>query len=128
MPRICDGPIQPTSPSAMPQSKGPPRSAQTTVAANNHQATGGITPCTAVNAIAGLPGAQTDRENTVLVGHSAGGHLALWAAGRDRVGRHRDRRDHRSDLVPRTTEIEDVDRAGVAPPDVVVAGRADGDG
>jgi acetyl esterase/lipase len=40
----------------------------------------------AVNAIAGLPGAETDRENSVLVGHSAGGHLALWAAGRDRVG------------------------------------------
>ena len=40
----------------------------------------------AVDAIADLPIAEADTENSVLVGHSAGGHLALWAAGRDRIG------------------------------------------
>ena len=40
----------------------------------------------AVDSIAGLPMAAADKENSVLVGHSAGGHLALWAAGRDRLG------------------------------------------
>ena len=40
----------------------------------------------AVDAIADLPLADGDPESTVLVGHSAGGHLALWAAARDRIG------------------------------------------
>jgi acetyl esterase/lipase len=39
----------------------------------------------AVDAIADLPIAEADKDNSVLVGHSAGGHLALWAAGRDRI-------------------------------------------
>ena len=40
----------------------------------------------AVDAIPDLPIAEADKESSVLVGHSAGGHLALWAAGRDRLG------------------------------------------
>jgi len=39
-----------------------------------------------VDAIADLPVPEGDSEKTVLIGHSAGGHLALWAAGRDRIG------------------------------------------
>jgi acetyl esterase/lipase len=39
----------------------------------------------AMDAIAGQPITGADLENSVLVGHSAGGHLALWAAGRDRI-------------------------------------------
>jgi pimeloyl-ACP methyl ester carboxylesterase len=39
----------------------------------------------AVDAIPDLPVTGRVAGNTVLVGHSAGGHLALWAAGRDRI-------------------------------------------
>ena len=39
----------------------------------------------AVDAVEELPIAGVDRKSIVLLGHSAGGHLALWAAGRDRI-------------------------------------------
>ena len=35
-----------------------------------------------------VPGADADGWPVVLAGHSAGGHLALWAAGRHRLGPH----------------------------------------
>ncbi|WP_410586723.1 alpha/beta hydrolase family protein [Amycolatopsis sp. lyj-23] len=39
----------------------------------------------AVDALPRLTGGLARRETTVLVGHSAGGHLALWTALRDRL-------------------------------------------
>lgn len=45
--------------------------------------------CAGVDHLAALAeqGADLDLDRVVAVGHSAGGHLALWAAGRSRVGR-----------------------------------------
>lgn len=40
----------------------------------------------ALDALAELSIPGVDTGSSVLVGHSAGGHLALWAAGRDRLG------------------------------------------
>ena len=40
----------------------------------------------AIDVLATLRGADLDVGRVALVGHSAGGHLALWAAGRDGVG------------------------------------------
>ncbi|MBP2473005.1 acetyl esterase/lipase [Crossiella equi] len=39
----------------------------------------------AVDALPGLLGEAADPERVVLLGHSAGGHLAMWAAGRHRL-------------------------------------------
>lgn len=39
----------------------------------------------ALDVLADFPAPGVDMESSVLVGHSAGGHLALWAAGRDRL-------------------------------------------
>jgi acetyl esterase/lipase len=39
----------------------------------------------AIDHLAGLEGAPLDLEDVSLIGHSAGGHLALWAAGRARL-------------------------------------------
>jgi acetyl esterase/lipase len=38
-----------------------------------------------VDAVPELVGPGVDRDRVVLMGHSAGGHLALWAAGRHRL-------------------------------------------
>lgn len=38
-----------------------------------------------LDALPALLGGRIDPERTLLVGHSAGGHLALWAAGRHRL-------------------------------------------
>ncbi len=38
-----------------------------------------------VDALPGLLGSTIDPDRVVLMGHSAGGHLALWAAGRHRL-------------------------------------------
>jgi acetyl esterase/lipase len=42
----------------------------------------------ALDALPSLTDGLVDGSNTVLVGHSAGGHLALWAASRDRLPEH----------------------------------------
>jgi acetyl esterase/lipase len=38
-----------------------------------------------LDAVPGLLGARVDADRVVLMGHSAGGHLVLWAAGRHRL-------------------------------------------
>ncbi|MGW0522065.1 alpha/beta hydrolase family protein [Crossiella sp. NPDC003009] len=42
----------------------------------------------AIDALPGLLGASADPDRVVLLGHSAGGHLAMWAASRHRLPAH----------------------------------------
>ncbi len=57
---------------------------------------GGGWPATADDVSAGIDALADveglDLERVVTLGHSAGGHLAVWAAGRQRLGRWRDAR------------------------------------
>ena len=60
---------------------------------------------------------EVDASDVVTVGHSAGGHLALWLAGRDRLPRGAPGAD------PRVRPIGAVSQAGVAD---LVRGAVDG--